>query len=219
MRSNNYAYFCGFSTATILFWSVTGNNSIRFIVSPRDVILQFALFLVYHSYKRDDSCKMHNFQSLSCFSHSYMRDLIFTKTRHVLIIIFSFPTATNAIWYSQKAPVSHIFPHFPHKYKRDLIFTKSANCIHSVVFPTATSAVWYSQKVAIMFIPLFFPGLQARFDIHKKWQLRPFCCFPHFYKRDLMLIDSRGFTHSRVFPAFPTVLHHVYPRFTCVRNQ
>ena len=37
------------------------------------------------------------FNRFRVFSHSYMRDLIFTKTRHVLIIIFSFPTATNAI--------------------------------------------------------------------------------------------------------------------------
>ena len=167
---------------------------------------------------------MHKIQSLSCF-----------------------PKATNTIWYSQKASLSHISSFsprlqarfdilkryqflpircFPHGYKRDLIFTKGTNFSQSVVFSTATSAIWYSQKVQISPSPLFSPRLQARFDIHKKCQLRPFRCFPNCYKRDLMLIDSHGFTHCRVFhtvtiainfavfnkpkfhfPAFPRVLN------------
>ena len=111
---------------------------------------------------------MHKFQSLSCFSHSYKRDLIFTKTHNV------------------RSFSPRLFP-------------KSITFAYFLVFPTATSAIWYSQKVPIASIPLFSQRLQARFDIHKKWQLRLFRCFSHF-------------------PAFPTMLNS-YTTAICAREK
>ena len=69
-----------------------------------------------------------------------------------------------------------IFPRFSHGY--NLIFAKAP----------------------LSHIPSFSPRLQARFDIHKKWQLHPFRCFPNGYKRDLIFIKSANSTHSVVFP-------------------
>ena len=45
---------------------------------------------------------------------------------------------------------------------------------------------------------MFFPQLQARFDIHKKRST--FARFPHGYKRNLIFIKSITFAYFLVFP-------------------
>ena len=104
--------------------------------------------------------------------------------------LLCFPTATSAIWYSQKRIIFAYFLIFPTATSAIWYSQKCQNCIHPVVFPTATSAIWYSQKLAV--------------------HLRSFCCFPHCYKRDLMLLDRHEFTHCCAFHTVSSAINFAF---------
>ena len=162
---------------------------------PSQATIPYVSLFPHSSYKRDDGCKLHKFQPLSCFSrdltftkrttfarfpHGYKRNLIFIKSITFAYFLV-FPTATSAIWYSQKMSITsplfsprlqarfdihkkcqlHPFRCFPNGYKRDLIFTKSGNCAYSVLshfpaFPTVLNS--YSTAICVREKPISSTG-------------------------------------------------------------